>query len=121
MVRQAAFKGLREDKPAAEVEAESPRPRRRRRSPRRQSRRRPPSKKTRPARAASSLGAIPGAVMGVPISRPDKVMWPEAGGDGTPVTKLDLARYYEAVSSWMIRAPQGAALLHHPGARWLGR
>ena len=45
--------------------------------------------------------------MGVPISRPDKVMWPEAGGDGTPVTKLDLARYYEAVGSWMIRHLKG--------------
>ena len=34
-------------------------------------------------------------------------MWPEAAGDDTPVTKLDLARYYEAVSPWLIRHLQG--------------
>jgi bifunctional non-homologous end joining protein LigD len=28
-------------------------------------------------------------------------MWQD-GGDGAPVTKLDLARYYEAVGEWLI-------------------
>jgi bifunctional non-homologous end joining protein LigD len=45
-------------------------------------------------------------VMGVAISRPDKVFWPD-DGDGHPITKLGLARYYEAVGARMIQHLKG--------------
>ena len=90
-VRQAAFKGLREDKPAGEVVTETPAP------------------------APKSVS--PSVVLGVSLSHPDKPFWPDAG-DSKPVTKLDLARYYESVGEWLmlhirgrpcsiVRAPDG--------------
>ena len=97
-VRQAAFKGLREDKPAKEVTAEKPAM--------------TEIATPAPARASAKSSSMRGApskkadgktseVMGVVISKPDKALWPD-GGDGKPVTKLDLARYFEAVGGWMI-------------------
>jgi len=44
--------------------------------------------------------------MGVLVSNPDKPLWPDAN-DGTPVTKEDLARYYEAVGPWLIEHIRG--------------
>jgi bifunctional non-homologous end joining protein LigD len=96
-IRQAAFKGLRQDKPAAEVQAEKPA----------MTKLAKPSARTvaksgKPAKARSAQAESKSAeVMGVIISHPDKVMWPDAG-DGKGVTKLDLARYFEAVGEWMI-------------------
>jgi bifunctional non-homologous end joining protein LigD len=80
-IRQGAFKGLREDKLAGEVVAEVP-------------------AETKLRTVAPRGSAV---VMGVTISHGDKPLWPD-GGDGAPVTKLDLARYYETV---------GEALMSH--------
>jgi bifunctional non-homologous end joining protein LigD len=85
MVRQAAFKGLREDKPADEVEAETPAP-----------------AETVKVVSPKPRANAPAVVMGVTLSHPDKPLWPNAAGDKTPVTKLDLAKYFEAVSGWMM-------------------
>ncbi len=107
MVRQASFKGLREDKPADEVEAETPAA--------------PdtalakltdgvkPKDKAKPAPAGAKpasvqrhrLDTASAVVWGVVISHPEKALWPAAGGEPT-VSKLDLARYFEAVGSAMM-------------------
>ncbi len=103
LVRQAAFKGLRGDKPAEEVQAETPAD---------------PARTETPAPAPAPARPKPAGsvVMGVTITRGDKPMWPEAGGDGTPVTKLDLARYYEAVGPWIMQHLKGrpCSLVRYP-------
>jgi bifunctional non-homologous end joining protein LigD len=97
LVRQAAFKGLREDKPAEEVEAEKPA------SAAETGTAEPaPTAKRKPLRRKSAKAEV----MGVLISSPDKPLWPDAG-DGEPVTKEDLARYHEAVGAWLIEHIRG--------------
>jgi bifunctional non-homologous end joining protein LigD len=125
MIREAAFKALREDKDAREIVAEMPSQDDPPESP---PRRRPPPPESRPKNQSGAMNKrtkpmLPAApagrsiVMGVTISKPDKALWPDAGGD-PPVTKLDLARYYESVGEWMlphlagrpcslVRAPNG--------------
>lgn len=95
-IRQAAFKGLRQDKPAKEAEAESPSL-----NGVAEPSTDEPSTDKKTAKAARSSGGNGAEVMGVVISKPDKELWPDAG-DGKGVTKLDLARYYELVGEWMI-------------------
>ncbi len=91
-IRQASFKGLREDKPATDVEAETPAPA-------------ATTDVSEPApvmvrtKTVIPRGSVP--VMGVTISHADKSLWPDAN-DGKPVTKLELAQYYEAVGEWML-------------------
>ncbi|MGD0289251.1 MAG: DNA ligase D [Candidatus Binataceae bacterium] len=102
MVRQASFKGLREDKPAAEVVAE--RSATDAAAPDQADAR--PNAKAITVAAQKSKTAFDSAVMGVTITNPDKAMWPDAG-DGMPVTKLDLAHYYEAVGPWIIQHVKG--------------
>src|SRR6195256_1575033 len=84
-IRQAAFKGLRQDKPANEVEAEKP----------------AMTGIAKPVVRSVKSSGKSAEVMGVAISKPEKALWPD-GGDGEAVTKLDLAQYFEAVGKWMI-------------------
>ena len=85
IVRQAAFKGLRADKPADQVEAETPK------------------KNQNLAAPKANKAAV---VMNISISHPDKALWPDAG-DGKPVTKLELARYYESIGAWLLPHIEG--------------
>jgi bifunctional non-homologous end joining protein LigD len=97
MIRQASFKGLREDRPAREVEAETP-------IAVGSEAAMPAQNLKTQAKAVAPKVARPGAavsIMGVSISNPDKALWPDAG-DATPVTKLDLVRYYETIGDWML-------------------
>jgi bifunctional non-homologous end joining protein LigD len=68
-VRHASFQGLRTDKPAREVVAERP---------------------VDPSAPARSHGAAD--VAGVPISHPDRVLYPDVG-----LTKLALAEFYASI------------------------
>ncbi|HVZ99034.1 MAG TPA: DNA ligase D [Caulobacterales bacterium] len=102
IARQAAFKGLREDKPAREVTPEATMPTKHSAAS---------AKKASPA-IIKSKSKDP-QILGVTISHADKLLWPDEG-----VSKRDLAEYYESVGEWMlthlkgrpcsiIRAPDG--------------
>jgi bifunctional non-homologous end joining protein LigD len=100
LLRHPTFIGLRADKAAREVVRETPQS---------------------PAIAAPAKGAGAQAVAadsativaGIRLTKPDKVLYKESG-----ITKLDLARYYEAVADWalphlanrplsLLRCPEG--------------
>ncbi|MFL6618452.1 MAG: DNA ligase D, partial [Povalibacter sp.] len=120
-IRQAAFKGLRGDKPAVEVEAEQPasaesvevaKPKESSGETKKAS-----TPQVRTEKRSKSKGKSTAIVMGVSISSADKPLWPNANDD-TPVTKLDLAQYFETMGEVIlphikgrpcsiIRAPDG--------------
>ncbi|QIO37135.1 DNA ligase D [Bradyrhizobium sp. 1(2017)] len=97
-IRQAAFKGLRQDKSAEEVKAETPV----------DAELAKPSARKRPVPKTGKRSKDAGTaeVMGVVISKAEKELWPD-GGDGEGTTKLDLARYFEAIGAWMIEHLKG--------------
>jgi bifunctional non-homologous end joining protein LigD len=90
MVRQASFKGLRKDKPAHKVGTETART----------------IRNAGPGITQGTSRQKTVSVLGIAISKPDKVLWPDAG-DGAPVTKLDLAKYFEAVGKWLLPHIEG--------------
>jgi bifunctional non-homologous end joining protein LigD len=108
VLRQASFKGLREDKPAREVVREVPVAA----MAQRQAVRKSARTKAGPERA-KAVARSRADVGNVHLSHPDRVYWPDAG-----VTKEDLAEYYVSVWDWMaphvvgrplalLRAPEG--------------
>jgi bifunctional non-homologous end joining protein LigD len=108
VLRQASFKGLREDKPAREVVREVPVAA----MAQRQAVRKSARTKARPERA-KAVARSQTDVGNVHLSHPDRVYWSDAG-----VTKEDLAKYYVSVWDWMaphvvgrplalLRAPEG--------------
>ncbi len=118
-LRHPVFKGLREDKPAAEVvrevETRPPDPggdhdRRRRLTP---SRRPRATRRPAPPSPAPAAGkAARPTVGGVAISHPDRVVFPDPG-----LTKLDVAEYYEAVAGLMVPylAQRALTVIRCPG------
>ena len=96
LLRQAAFKALREDKPARDVETVEP-------APATTDLKEPAPAITRSNGLRANGSAV---VMDVTLSHADKVLWPDAN-DGRPITKFDLARYYEAVGDWLIKHIRG--------------
>ncbi|NWE79725.1 DNA ligase D [Pseudomonas yamanorum] len=97
VVRQAAFVGLRTDKPVGQIVHEQPRAAK--------SLKEKPRKKTAEASAAA----------GVKITHPDRVIDTQSG-----TQKLQLAQFYEGISEWilpylrnrpvsLLRAPEGIA------------
>ena len=109
LLRQASFKGLREDKPAREVVRETPAEANSAGNAAAMAQRQPVRKSVRSAAKAvakpatkaaakSTRSQEDGEVAGVHLTHPDRVYWPDAG-----VTKQDLAEYYVRV--WDVMAP----------------
>jgi len=84
-LRQASFEGLREDKAARKVTLERPEP------------------STQRRRTSAPEDAV---VAGVPISHPDRVVFEPEG-----ITKIELARFVEHISPWMLPHVAGRPLM----------
>jgi bifunctional non-homologous end joining protein LigD len=114
LLRQAAYKGVREDKPAREVVRERPAaPAAAAAASRGQAVRRSAGTKSADDRPPPARAPRNDTVADVRLSHPDRVYWPDNG-----VTKKQLAEYYASVWDWLkphilgraislVRAPEG--------------
>ncbi|TDR93668.1 DNA ligase D [Enterovirga rhinocerotis] len=104
-LRQAAFKGLREDKSPDEVVRERPRD-----LPAETAARKP----ARPAANAAVKRPRSGTaeIAGVALTHPERVLWPDAG-----ITKQRLAEFYESIAAWLLPhvADRPLSLVRCPG------
>ena len=102
MLRQASFKGLREDKPAKNVVFEA--------QPAAEVKNKP---KPAPKAVIVNKNVVGGhkglTVRGVAISNPDKALWP-ATNDSPAVTKAELVRYYEMAAPRILPHIEGRPL-----------
>lgn len=97
-IRQPSFLGLRTDKKAAEVVREAPA----NDAPADPAGADPPGTDRAAGKAKASVGNV---VAGVTVSSPDKRLFPDSD-----VTKIDLARYYDAAAPLMVPQVSGRAL-----------
>jgi bifunctional non-homologous end joining protein LigD len=111
VLRQASFKGIREDKVAKDVVRETP-------TPRPASAMQPTKRETPKSSGSAKKSAAESVRKGsranaTSLTHPDRVYWPDDG-----VTKKDLADYYVSVWDWikphivgralsLVRAPEG--------------
>ena len=106
LLRQAAYKGLREDKPAREVVRERPVAVAAAAATRGQAIRRLGGERDHAKKAARRRGAQRSdTVADVRLTHPDRVYWPDDG-----VTKKQLAEYYASVWDWIKPHILGRAL-----------
>jgi bifunctional non-homologous end joining protein LigD len=111
VLRQASFKGVREDKAAKDVVREVPKD-----MAKEQTKRKPAKAGTAaPARKVSAHKPSAQTIADVALTHPDRVYWADVG-----VTKEDLAEYYVAIWDWiaphvvrrplaLVRCPDGTA------------
>jgi len=115
LVRQGAFKGLRSDKPAAEIVKETPMPTRKVAKAAKTAAAKKSPKPVAASKSRSSA-ATDGAeeIGGVRVTHPDKVLF-----KAQDITKRELIEHYQSVAKWMlphiverpislVRCPQGS-------------